>query len=186
MNISSEKLKQLIYELSKNNSQDALKNIYIAFYPKLFRLAIYYVKVKALAEEIVSDTFLSIWEQRSQLLEVHDFNAYVYQIAKNTSITYLRKQTNPKENIDSADVNALFNPTETPESELISAELMSHLNQAVEKLPERCKLVFKLIREENLRYKEVASMLNISIKTTEAHMALAVKKLREALKNNIK
>ncbi|MDR1517684.1 MAG: RNA polymerase sigma-70 factor [Dysgonamonadaceae bacterium] len=186
MEISSERLKQLIYELSKNNSQDALKQIYLTFYPKLFRLAIYYVRVKATAEEIVSDTFFSIWQQRSQLLEIHDFNAFVYQITRNISISYLRKQTSSNKNIDSADVDIFFNSAETPESELISAELMRNLNQAIEKLPEKCKLVFKLIREENLKYKEVASMLNISIKTVEAHISMAVLKLRDILKNDLK
>lgn len=186
MNISSEQLKRLIYELSKNSSQAALKDIYVVFFPKLFRLAIYYVRVEAVAEEIVSDTFLSVWNQRKKLLEIHNFNAYLYQIIRNIAIDHLRSQKNTTENIDTGNVHQYFNPAENPESELISLELMSRLNQAIEQLPERSKLVFKLIREENLKYKEVATMLNIAVKTVEAHMALAVKRLRESLKDGVK
>lgn len=185
MNIPSEKLKQLIVELSKNSSQDALKDIYVAFYPKLFHLAIYYVKVDTIAEEVVSDTFLSVWNQRTKLLEIHNFNAYLYQITRNIAINHFREQ-NILENIESANIHKYFNPVETPESELISAELMARLIQAIEDLPERSKLVFKLIREENLKYKEVAIILNIAVKTVEAHMALAIKRIRENLKDIIK
>jgi RNA polymerase sigma-70 factor (family 1) len=185
MNISNEKQKQLIHELSTNNSQEALKSIYIAFYPRLFRFVMYYVKSEPVAEEVVCDTFLSIWQQRSQLFAIYNFNNYIYSIARNLAINYLRKKTNLIEKVEISDLHNISNLFVNPESELISSELMNKLNQAVEKLPERCRLVFKLIREENLKYKEVASILNISVKTAEAHMSLAVKRLRETLKNDI-
>lgn len=186
MNISQEKLKKLIYDISISNSQESFRIIYITFYPKIFRFVMYYVRSETLAEEVISDTFVSIWEQRKDLLGVHDFNSYVYRIAKNISINYLRKKVSNPENIQIEQVLSNYNPVENPESEFISSELMSRLNMAIVSLPEKCRLVFMLIREENMKYKEVASMLNISIKTTEAHMSLAVKKIREILKDELK
>ncbi len=185
MNISSEKLKQAIYEMSVNDSEDALKEIYLSFYSKLFSLAIYYVKTGMSAEEIVSDTFQAVWEQRAKLPEIYNFNAYVCQMVRNLSVSYLRKQIGKSKDIESIESLPIFRSNETPESKLISAELMDKLNEAIDNLPDRCKLVFKLVREENLKYKEVASMLNISLKTTETHMALAIKRLRAVIKKNI-
>lgn len=182
MDTSLEKLKQQVYEMSVNNSQEALKSLYLAYYSKLFKLAVYYVKSESLAEEIVSDTFMSVWEQRSQLLEVHNFSGYIYQIVRNISINYLRKEAKLPEYLEAINTFPHFSTEENPESKLISSELMSKLNEAIENLPDRCKLVFKLIREENLKYKEVAVLLNISVKTAEAHMALAIKRLRDVLR----
>ena len=181
MNISSERLKEQIYEMAVNDSHDALKCIYMAYYSKLLNLAIYYVKSKPAAEEIVSDTFQAVWEQRAKLLEIHNFNAYICQIAKNISINYIRKNSGKTMYIDNIDVHTYSDANENPETKMISSELMEKLNQCIESLPDRCKLVFKLIREENLKYKDVAQMLNVSTKTIEAHMSLAIKKLRSTI-----
>lgn len=76
----------------------------------------------------------------------------------------------------------LYSRTETtPEDDLISKELTHKLNQAIDSLPNQCKMAFKLIREDNLKYKEAAEVLNISVKTLEAHITKAVKTLREVI-----
>ena len=76
----------------------------------------------------------------------------------------------------------LFIHTETtPEDDLISKERINRLNKAIDSLPNKCKIAFKLVREDKLKYKEVAAILDISVKTVEAHLASAIKKLRESL-----
>lgn len=76
----------------------------------------------------------------------------------------------------------LFTQTDTtPEDDLISKERINQLNKAIDALPAKCKMAFKLVREDKLKYKEVAEILDISIKTLEAHLANAVKKLRDSL-----
>ena len=76
----------------------------------------------------------------------------------------------------------LFTSTETtPEEELISQEGIHRLNLAIDSLPAKCKMAFKLVREDKLKYKEVAAILDISVKTLEAHLTNAVRKLRETL-----
>jgi RNA polymerase sigma factor, sigma-70 family len=69
----------------------------------------------------------------------------------------------------------------TPEEELISQECTRKLNEAINNLPEKCKLTFKLVREEKMKYREVAEVLGISQKTVEAHLSKAVKILRQIL-----
>ena len=81
-----------------------------------------------------------------------------------------------------SDTIDLFTSTETtPEEELISQEGIHRLNLAIDSLPAKCKMAFKLVREDKLKYKEVAAILDISVKTLEAHLANAVRKLRETL-----
>lgn len=187
MTISSDKMKQIIYQIAMNDSQEDFKAFYLAYYSKLFNLANYYIKSEQSAEEIVSDTFYAIWEQRAKLLEVHHLNAYICQMVRNISISYIRRNSG-KENTDlfeAIDPHTSSNTDENPESELISMELMDLLNHAIDNLPDRCKLVFKLVREEHLKYKDVAQMLNLSIKTIEAHMSLAIKRLREVIEKNM-
>ncbi len=185
MNMSSEKLKEMIHKVSVDDSQDAFKEIYLSFYSKLLHLAIYYVKSEEVAEEIVLDVFGEVWEKRARLAEIYNFNAYICQMVRNVSVNYIRKQLDSPRTLDGLDEHSVFSVGETPESDLISMELMNKLNDTIETLPDRCKLVFKLIREENLKYKEVAAMLNISLKTTEAHMTLAVKRLRKVIEQNL-
>ncbi|SES68142.1 RNA polymerase sigma-70 factor [Prevotella sp. kh1p2] len=181
MLISAEKLKLLIHEMSFNASEDALKEIYIAYYSKLFDLAYYYVRSRQLAEEIVQNSFMSLWERRKGLQEVHNFDSYVYGMVRNISVSALRRQPRHEGSDIESMSSGTLKTTDTPESLYLSMELMDRLYAAINQLPERCRLVFKLVREENLKYKEVAAMLNISIKTVEAHMALAIKKMREAI-----
>ncbi|HEX6914237.1 MAG TPA: sigma-70 family RNA polymerase sigma factor, partial [Chitinophagaceae bacterium] len=70
---------------------------------------------------------------------------------------------------------------ETPYDVLVTREMSGRMQQAIESLPPRCKMIFKLVREDGLQYKEVAGILNISVKTIDAQMAIAVKKICSAL-----
>jgi RNA polymerase sigma-70 factor (ECF subfamily) len=69
----------------------------------------------------------------------------------------------------------------TPEDELISAELAKKLSQAIRELPSQCRIIFQLVKEDGLKYKEVASILDISVLTVRNQVAIALKKLEAAL-----
>lgn len=173
-------INNLISELSKNDSQIALRYLFLYYHSKLFVFASYFVKSKEACEEIVSDTFIVIWEKRKSLGKIENFNAYIYRIAKNISISYVRKKHNPYLHLEISLFEHDVLESTNPENELISQELMSKLDSIVDSLPEKCKLVFNLIRNHNMKYKEVAQILEISEKTVEAHMTTALKRLREA------
>jgi RNA polymerase sigma-70 factor (ECF subfamily) len=79
-------------------------------------------------------------------------------------------------------VDIYFRTDTTPEDDMISKELTKTLDDAINSLPNQCKIAFKLIREDNMKYKDAADLLNISVKTLEAHITKAIKELRLALK----
>jgi RNA polymerase sigma-70 factor (ECF subfamily) len=140
-----------------------------------------YVKCHEAAEELVSDVFYAVWERRKMMHEIKDFEAYIYRIAKFKSLNYLRE--NRLEFIDLDDVPVdLFACTETtPEDDLISQELVNRVNEAIERLPAKCKIAFKLVREDGMKYREAAEHLGISVKTLEAHLTAATKQIAQLL-----
>lgn len=175
---------QWVCEMAFSDSQVALKSLYMAYFGPLMRFTGIYISSPAEAEEIVSDTFLAIWNNRKQLPGVANFDSYIYKIAQHKAISFYRKQHMEQVSLEEIPI-ALFASTETtPEEELISREEIKRLNRAIDSLPAKCKVAFKLVREDKLKYKEVAAILDISVKTLEAHLANAVRKLREALTND--
>ena len=185
MNLPAEKINQYAYELSVNNSQTALRALYLAFYPNLMSFILYYVKSEQVAEEIISDIFLVVWDKRAELSEIENLKSYIYRIAKNLAISFLRKDIVEPNTVDANLALPFIKTGGNPETELISEELMNRLNQAIDSLPEKCKLSFKLVREHGLRYKEAADVMEISVKTLEGHISLAVKKLRDMLSDDL-
>lgn len=169
-----------IREIAQSDSQAAFKSVYIAYYQRLMRFVIPYVSTPQEAEEIVSDAFLSLWENRKSLLEITNFDAYLYTIARNKAISYLRTLHAEDFGMEESFDSFLYTET-TPEEELISKESIERLNAAINSLPTKCKIAFQLVREEKMKYKDVGQILNISVKTVEAHITTAVRKLRECL-----
>jgi len=168
-------------KISEKNSESALKSLYEYYYGKLMRFVLIYTKSEQVAEEIIGDVFLSIWENRKSIPEIKNFNAYIYTMAKNMSIDYLRKNKLSFEKIEDIPFDLYFRTETTPEDDLISQEQIKRLDEAIETLPNQCKMAFKLIREDNLKYKDAAEVLNVSVKTLEAHMTKAIKMLRQAI-----
>lgn len=170
--------------MALHDSQMAFKSLYFTYFRRMMRFTTLYVSSAVEAEEIVSDTFLAVWNNRKSLLKIANFDAYIYSIAKHKAISYYR--TIHMEQIELNEISIdLFTYTETtPEDDLISKERINQLNKAIDALPAKCKAAFKLVREDKLKYKEVATILDISVKTLEAHLSTAIKKLRESLKQD--
>lgn len=164
------------------NDEDAYEKMFFHYNDALFNLAVCFVKEEAVAEEIVSDTFINIWRNRSRLPEIENLKIYLYVSVKNFCIKHLTR--NKQVNDFSMDDLLLENVAATsrsPEDLMVSKEVLKYLHQAVENLPPKCRLIFKLVREDGLKYKEIAQLLNISIKTIDAQMAIAAKKITQSL-----
>lgn len=181
-----DKIAQWIYEVVFLNSQSAFKSIYFHYYDRMMRFIQLYISSKEESEEIVSDIFIGLWQNRENLMEVNHFDAYIYKIAYHKIISSYRKQYREKEELNLSHIDLFLHTETTPETDLITKESITLLNSAVNTLPEKCKLTFKLIREDKLKHKEVAEIMNISVKTVEAHLATAIRKLRDTLDKQIK
>ncbi|MDR1881339.1 MAG: RNA polymerase sigma-70 factor [Prevotella sp.] len=170
-----------VREIALSDSQAAFKSLFSAYFQRLMRFTSLYLPTPAEAEEVVSDTFLTIWNNRKELPGIVHFDSYIYSIARNKAISYYRSQHIEKVMLKEKEIDLFYQTETTPEEELITKEEISRLDAAINALPNKCKTVFKLVREDKLKYKDVAAILDISVKTVETHLATAIKKLREAL-----
>ena len=136
-----------------------------------------YVKSSQIAEELVSDVFFALWENRKQLVEITNFDAYIYRIAKFRVLKYLRDNRTLTVDLDEVPIELFAFTETTPEDDYISRELIDTLNEAIEQLPTKSKLAFKLVREDGMKYKDAAEHLGISVKTLEAQLTYAMKKI---------
>ncbi len=159
----------------------AYKQLFLHFQPSLEQFAFSIVRSKELSEEIVSDVFIKIWEKRHLLDKVDNLKFYLFTAVKNRAINKINEQKKSTViNIDDAPVE-LRSFYCDPEQQLISAEMLKQLHEIIQQLPPRCRLIFKLVKEDELSYKEVAELLHLSVKTVESQMSLALKKLGTAI-----
>lgn len=162
------------------DDQQAFKIIYQHYFIRLFRLSFSIVKMKELAEEIANDALVILWNKRSRLPAIRNLDLYLYVSVKNDSLAKLSKEQAKYTTDISTAMGEDLRITADPEMLMISAEMMKQLTAAIAGLPPRCRLIFKLIKEDGLKYKEVAALLDLSVKTVEAQLAIAVRKILAA------
>ena len=134
-----------------------------------------------LAEEIVSDVFIMLWQKRGQLINVQNPRVYLYICTKNSTLNALKKNNREVIAYDALHADALV-ITPCVEEHLVSKQVAQKIEAAIRSLPTRCQLIFRLIKIDGLRYKEVAELMNISTKTVDAQLIIAVKKLAETIR----
>ena len=181
-----EEIKDLQRKISIESNEKAFGQLYMAFMPNLLQFAQSIIKNKELSEEIVSDVFVKIWQNRALLSGIENFKLYLYISTKNTALNYLSRHF--RKDVLSLDEMSITTSSVSynPEQILITSELINRINTAIAMLPSRCKLVFKLAKEDGLKYNEIAQLLNITVKTIDNQMAIAVKKIGKAISFDLK
>jgi len=175
--IAAAKVKYLQEQIARNDDTFAYKELFVSFYNPLLRFAITLVKSKEQAEEVVSDVFINIWEKRKRINSISNLKVYLFIAVKNTSLNYISRQNKTlTDDVEQAGIefkSIYFDP----EQLMVTAEMVARIKDAIEQLPPKCRLIFKLIKEEELKYKDVAEILGLSIKTVESQIAIALKKI---------
>ncbi len=148
---------------------------------ELLIFAIGFLKDKETAEEIVSDVYVKIWNNRKELKNIKNLKSYLFISVKNGCLSHLRKAK--LKNVVSIDEfeEFFFYPVEGPENELIEKETLNQIYNAIEKLPPKCKLAFTLAKVNGLKYKEIAEIMGVSEKTVNNHLVHAINRLSEVL-----
>jgi RNA polymerase sigma-70 factor (ECF subfamily) len=179
--IAASRIQYLQYSISRFDDQLAYKELFTSFYPSLFQFVTGIIKSRQSAEEIVSDLFLKIWEKRKTLEEIQNLRVYCFVAARHLSINQLEKQKR-QHHADIEDYKSrLICDAPDPEQCMISAEMLRRIHDVVEELPPRCKLSFKLVKEYGFKYREAAEILQVSEKTIENQLSIAVKKISASI-----
>ncbi|MFY0256202.1 RNA polymerase sigma factor [Chitinophaga sp. 30R24] len=171
----------LVERVASLGDEQAYKALFRLFYKPLSQFAYSIIKSWELAEEIASDVFMNVWKHRERLLQVENLKVYLYVSAKNIALNYLNKELRTQHfSLDELAVDISVSYA-TPEQIFISGEMVKRIEAAVNSLSPKRKIIFKLIREDGLKYKEVAQILDISVNTIDVHMAQALKKISEVI-----
>lgn len=176
------RIELLLRGIDGREGDKIFKELFHILYDRFFRIAIYYLKREEWAQEVVLDIFYKLWDQREKLSDINNFDNYCFILVKNAALNYLEKET--KHTTNSLDEGFLnLNYEHTPENNLLDEELLEVYVVGLDELPPKCREVFILIREEGLKYAEVAERLNISVKTVDAQLQKAVSRLKERINN---
>lgn len=173
-------------ESLRAGDERVFRTLYAVYYHRLFCIARQYVHDAFIAETIVSDLFLHLWECRPRL-DIHtSLNAYLIRMVRNFSLNYLQKNYVEREvNLEGVEKVSplLFLSADYPLGQLLEKELAEKLRKAIDGLPAETRRVFVLSRLEELKQEEVAKRLEISVNTVKYHMKQALGALRIALKD---
>jgi len=155
----------------------AFTEIYRRYSEKLLIMGYSYSKDRELAEEIVQEVFVGLWERRS-LLSVEKLQAYLATSIKFSVFKAIYKQRRRAEIVVEN-----YEPQYATFEEMLHAKfLQEFIDGLVEQLPEKCSKVYTLSRQDGLNNREIAERLNISEKTVEAHLTKALKSVRKSLR----
>lgn len=177
------------FDLLLNGDEASFKVVYNHFYPKLYFFVHEYIPIRDLTEDVVHDTFLTLWKNRLQLKPGTNLNAWLYTVAKNSSLKKIRDEKYRKaifKSVQWSDYELELNAgalSKLDTSDLSFSEIERIIQTTLDQLPPQCRLVFELSRFGNKKNKEISEELGISVKTVEGHMTKAVKAFRVALKD---
>lgn len=170
--------KELLLQL-KAGKQTAFDELFRRYYKYLVVIAFRYVKEDHAAKDMVQEVFLDVWKRRGAI-EIQDVKAYLRRAVINGCLSTIRK--NKRLSYEEDPAATTLDQQSKVDNIYEYKELEGIINEAIDSLPDRCREVFKLSRQENLSHKEIAAQLSISTKTIENQMTKALKVIRLALK----
>ena len=169
--------------LLKKGSHQAFEELYARYKGKLMYFCKLLLKDKTVAEDIIHDIFLQIWETRDSLNAELSFSGYLHTLAQNRILNMFRQ----------FDIHSRFaqhilmnekDSTNQTEDSIIDNDYKRILNKQIDSLSPRQKEIFRLSRIQKLTYKEISKLLQISVDTVQEHASLALKKIKEQLKKD--
>ena len=173
-------IEKLCLQIAEFDDEVAFGELFRLYFPRLLLFTEAILKSREQAEEAVEDVFLKLWENRNTMVSINNFSHYIYTASKYAAINALKARKKTFEEITGDDfwLDYTYNG---PEADLISNENLKEILQAINQLPPRCRLIFRLVKEEGMKYQEVAQLLQLSVKTVENQMIIAIRKIQDTL-----
>jgi len=172
--------RQLLCQISQGDKR-SFNRLFRLYYEKFIKISLHYVRGYNNAEDIVSDVFVKILNKAGQLKDIDRIEAYLFRMVKYQCLDFLKKKGNQSLILVDEFEGNYFEGTGDLRIDIDGKELESIISQCIDQFPPKRKIVYKLVKEDLLKYKEVAEILNISPRTVENHLCLALKHLREVI-----
>ena len=172
-----------MWDVEDKSDYTDLKILMGKYSSPLFLFVYGFIHNKEVAEEIVSETFVRYWTGMDRIFHIKNVQAWLYVIARNLSVSYLRESGKVKmQSIDDVPdilIKASYSDGEQEETDAAGESL----REAISSLPPKCRMAFLLAKVNGLKHKEVARIMNISELTVKNHISYAIRKLSEKLKD---
>lgn len=169
-------------DYSPDELRERIAALFREHYTGLCGFVTRYVKSRDIAEEVVQEVFLRVWEQSEAPAAILPTRAYLYAAARNQALTILRHERVVDRHVRRQTSPGTPVPTHPPANASVELDELTRVaRRAIASLPERSRIVFQLSRDQGMTYAEIATVLGISVKTVEGTMMRALKKLRSAL-----
>jgi RNA polymerase sigma-70 factor, ECF subfamily len=172
-----EKTDIALFKEIKEGKLSAYDKLFLTYYQALCRFSLGFVKDENAAEDLVQDLFVHLWHNRTDIDINTSVKAFLYTSVRNRSLNYIKSQAARKRH-ETVHFENVYNETdEEPEDNM--PEKLVLIERAINDLPEKCRQIFVLSRQKNMKYNEIAEHLDLSPKTVENQMGIALKKIRE-------
>lgn len=175
----------LLRQISEDNSS-CFEKMYKRYFKKCYSIALYFVQSTSFAEDVLSEVFLTLWDKRQNLKDVKDWDSYLFITVKNHALSFLEKHR--QDNLSSINQIVIEIPGNdlTPEEKLLKKDMEENMQQAIQQLPEKTRIVYCMAKEELMSYKQISEALDISERTVNTHMTNAIRKLTASLQKYFK
>jgi RNA polymerase sigma-70 factor (ECF subfamily) len=170
-----------LYLKLRDGDERAFQALFRKYYSAMCHFANQFLADTEVSEEIVQEMFVKIWEKRSVLNIETSVKHYLFRSVRNHCLNQIQHEKIKKQY--ASKVLELANQEINPDDCFLEVDLIHRIEKSIESLPPKRREIFRLSREQGMKYKEIAETLDISVKTVEAQMGLALKYLREDLKD---
>lgn len=167
-----------ILGMIEQDNRLAFNMFYNIYYDQVFRYAYYFLKDIEACREVITDVFFSVWQSRKKLLQIENLETYLF-IAVRNEVTHYNKRAHP---INILSLDHLPDLPETAsdtstDDQIVYKEMEQLLNEIISELPEKCRIIFMMARQDGLKPKEIAEKLAISENTVRVQMKIAIDKI---------
>lgn len=170
-------IRQLQQKIALYEDMKAYEELYNLLHRGLYRFSCAFVKSPDVAQDMVSDVFIKLWQIRGRLMDIENLKVYLFTLARNFCYNYLTQQLKKVVlSLEEADPNVLID-FDNPEELCVSADTVEKIRLAIRQLPPQCRIIFQLVKEEGMKYREVADVLHLSVLTVRNQVAIATKKI---------
>jgi len=168
-------------QIGKHTNMVAFEKLYFENYTNLCQRVFRFVRDEDITKDIVQDVFLKYW-QKIHELHIHESpEAYLYRACINQALNFIKEKERSASREQTYVSELADDKSNRPDLEYISSETAANIQKTIDQLPSACRNAFLLSRYEQKSYKEIASLLDISVNTVEKHIGKALKILREML-----
>lgn len=164
----------------KESFKEEFSKIYSDHFDRLYYFALSFTKSDDLAKDVVSEVFLKLWKKRNGFSGIRQIESYLYISVKNEAIQVLSNNLNKVKSLEFEQAARVIDRID-PEELLIEKELVQEISQVVSKLPDQCQLIFNMAKNRQMKYKEIAEELNISVSTVRMQLIKASGIIKDAI-----